>query len=71
MSTKTTLYSYSPLSSLLTGLGHLVDFSKILTSRRLGKEQDSEALKEDWLAVGDDLRQSIYMYEQLAKGGGK
>jgi hypothetical protein len=58
----------SPLSSFLTGMGHLMDFSKILTNHRTGKEQDSDALKDDWRTVGADLRQAIHLYERLEKG---
>jgi hypothetical protein len=58
----------SPLSSFLTGMEHLTDFSRILVNRRTAKEQDSEALRDDWLAVGRDLRQAIHMYERLEKG---
>jgi hypothetical protein len=55
-------------SSFLTGMGHLMDFSKILTNRRTGKEQDSDALRDDWRAVAADPRQAIHLYERLEKG---
>ena len=49
-------------------MGHLMDFPKVLTNHRTGKEQDSEALRDDWRAVGKDLRQAIHTYERLEKG---
>jgi hypothetical protein len=58
----------SPLSSFLTGMGHLADLSRIITNRRTGKERDAEALRDDWRAVGTDLRQAIHMYERVNKG---
>jgi hypothetical protein len=58
----------SPLSSVLAGMGHLADWSRILTNSQTGREQDSEALRDDWRAVGADLRQAIHMYERINKG---
>jgi hypothetical protein len=58
----------SPLSSVLAGMGHLADLSRIISNPRTGREQDSEALRDDWLAVGTDLRQAIHMYERINKG---
>jgi hypothetical protein len=67
----TPMYSTQPLSSfssLLTGMGHLAELSRIITNRRTGKEQDAEALRDDWRAVGTDLRQAIHTYERTTKG---
>jgi hypothetical protein len=58
----------SPLSSVLAGMGHLADLSRIISNPRTGREQDAEALRDDWLAVGTDLRQAIHMYERINKG---
>lgn len=58
----------SPLSSLVTGMGHLMSFSNILTSRRTEKEHDADALRDDWRTVGRDLWQAIHLYERLEKG---
>jgi hypothetical protein len=58
----------SPLSSVLAGMGHLADLSRIISNPRTGREQDSDALRDDWLAVGTDLRQAIHMYERINNG---
>ena len=58
----------SPLSSVLAGMGHLADWARVITNPRTGREQDAEALRDDWLAVGTDLRQAIHMYERINKG---
>jgi hypothetical protein len=55
----------SPFSSLVIGMGHLMNFPNILTGRRTEKGHDAEALRDGWRAVGRDLWQAMHLYERL------
>jgi hypothetical protein len=48
--------------SFAEGAGRLVDFGNFLTeynTTRTSEEADKRATTQDWLAVGDDMRQAI------------
>ncbi len=57
--------------SFIEGVASVVDLGATLQKYNTSdtdNEADSEALKNDWSAIGDDLRFSIKKYEQqLAK----
>ncbi len=53
--------------SLIEGVSRVLDLGATLqeyNTSRTEQEADTEAIKNDWRAVGDDLRLSIRKYEQ-------
>ena len=54
--------------SFIEGVASAVDLGGVLhkdyNSSKTEREADIKALQNDWRAVGDDIRFSIYKYEQ-------
>ena len=53
--------------TFLEGAARIFDFAKVLQSYRydmIEHEADTNALTNDWMAVGDDLRHAIRTYER-------
>ena len=56
--------------SFLGGMSSLLDLGNTLQNYNTSdtdSEADTEALKSDWRAVGDDIKTSIRKYEQLTR----
>jgi len=55
------------MPSFLEGVARSIDIGDTLTEyndSESGTEADARALRSDWRAVGDDLRQAIAQYRQ-------
>ncbi len=68
---KNTIYSRTLLAerpSFLKGVASIFDFAGALHPRKhySGAKVDAEAIQQDWLAVGDDLRKAMRQYERRA-----
>lgn len=53
-----------------TGIGSLVDICGVLntyTTAPSGEQADYEALRSDWLAVGDYIAEAIILHNQAIK----
>jgi hypothetical protein len=47
-----------------TGIARMFDVTGSLNSYRIVYRSDAEALQSDWLAVGDDIRESMRKHEE-------
>ena len=53
------------IQSFLKGIGSVLDLGGTMFPRReFMKKSDEEALREDWEAVGSDIRKAIKKYEE-------
>jgi hypothetical protein len=53
--------------TFLEGAARIFDFVSVLQNYRTDAteaEADANALRSDWMAVGDDIRQALMSYEQ-------
>ncbi len=53
--------------SFLEGIGRLFDFFNLLNDYNYDESEslaDSNALRSDWYAVGDDLRKAMQIYDE-------
>lgn len=68
-----TTYLFS-LPSLSEGFARVFDFGSTLNEYNdsdSGKQADLTALKSDWLAIGNDMREVINCYEKEQYSTGK
>ena len=59
-----------PTPTIWTGIGSLMDICGVLNTYNAapsGAKADYDALRSDWLAVGDDIAAAIKMQKEMIK----
>jgi hypothetical protein len=66
------LYSFRLFArpTFLEGTARIFDFASVLQNYRSDAteaEADTNALKSDWMAVGEDIQHAIHIYERQSR----